>query len=119
MVEKVSLFTDEEIKKILEDSQDEIRTRLIEGIKDHMVRELTWSINESLDDIVKKFFDEEIAPEVCETLIGQKGVILEAFVQRLNEAIKAVAEAIVQDATENLGTSYRRRNLMNALLQGL
>lgn len=110
-------FTDEQFAKILDESRQEITESMIKGVKQH----LTWSVKDvltkELEPIVRKFCQEEIVPEVVESLAGSKSAIVAAVVAKSEEVGFVFAESLAKSVAKNLGEPYRQKAIFEALFR--
>jgi hypothetical protein len=109
------MFTEEQIKEIMEGAQDEIRTALIEDMKLSLKNTVEWEIKRQTGEVVKAFIETEIVPELQAALIDDKPVILKAAIDTANETAQILAEAMVETVRQKLGKDYERRAFLTAL----
>ena len=109
------VMTEEQMKAILQESQDEIATALVEEAKLNVARELRYKMDKDIGAIVTEFIRDEIAPEIRTHLVANKSVILDSALESSNEIAARIGKALLETLTENLSSSYKRNNVMKAL----
>jgi predicted transcriptional regulator len=101
------LFTQEELKKVLEDTKVQIQSQMVEQAKESIMTRIKWSIETSADVVVKKFFDEEIAPILIASLQTHKDTLQKCAVESAVAICKGLCNSMVTEATKNISGSYR------------
>lgn len=99
-------ITENEIKKAMEASRENITHAIVEHLKERMIHDIRYSSNDVVEKEIKSFIDAEIVPEIRKSLHENKKIILE----QLNTAAVAigteVAKGLITKAVSNM-TGYR------------
>ena len=110
-------LSDEQLASILADG----RERLIDAAEKAVLEQLTWKLRDEvvkqLQPIISAFIQDEIAPELAELLAGQKSIILDQVVIQANEIGTIFVKSLVTQLAENMGTSYKRKGLFEAIFK--
>ena len=105
---------EENIKKILEESKDEIQSTVIAKLKEDIINHYYWSLRENIQTVVREFFEEEIKDNMKELLSKNKGLFIEQLQAGIVESAAGIAKKMVEVSTENL-TGYKGKDVIAKL----
>ncbi len=113
----MSILTEEQTKEILNGAIEQIR----EAVIDEATKGATWRVQESVGSAVNRvvttFVQEELAPEIITCLREKKSVLIEAAIAGAEGLAVQLAEAMTTQLAENLGTSYKRKKILEAMFE--
>ena len=108
-------MTEDDLKAFLADNAVDIQQAVKAATIKAMTQHLEWSLPNGVRDVVAKFIEDEIVPEVKAHLAAQKGPIVEAACKAASEIGDKVAVLLVEKATEAM-TGYRSGDVIKALM---
>ena len=108
-------MTEEDLKTFLEENKIDIQIAVKAATIKAITQNLEYSLPSGVREIVAKFIEEEIVPEVKAHLATQKGPIVEAACKAASEIGDKVAVLLVEKATEAM-TGYRSGEVIKALM---
>jgi hypothetical protein len=109
-------MTEEDLKQFLEDNKADIKAQVRQKLIDGLLANHSWTMRETISEIVGQFMKDEIAPGVREYLAGEKSAILEAAIKSASEVGNMLAQNMVAQATKNLQSNrYEFKKIMEAI----
>lgn len=95
------------------------KVQALQTSTNELARSFQHSIQEAarkkLEEMANEYLAEEVVPELKKHLLAMDAELKEAFKEGLAEIIRTVAKSLSAKAAENLGTSYRRADLVKAI----
>jgi hypothetical protein len=113
----MSILTEEQVKAIIDQSQAELQSAIVEQAKNDIAVSFKWTLTQELQKLVDSYIKEEIAPELSAILVTSKEGILASCTLSMEKIAVQLSETIVAQATENLATSYKRSAILKALFE--
>lgn len=111
------MITAEDLEKLLAEHEQAIKHTVIDEVTAQIKKDITWELNTQISAIVKKFLNEDIAPEIRATLVESKPVILEAVANAAVVIGQLLTNGLVEDAQKKMKDSYGRRGVIKALFE--
>ena len=111
------MITAEDLQALMAEHEQAIKHTVIEEVKEQIKRDITWELNQQIGAIVKKFLNEDIAPEIRATLVESKPAILEAVAKSAVVIGQLLTDGLVEDAQKKMKDSYGRRAVVKALFE--
>ena len=113
----IDVITKEQLVAMLEDHEEELKASVLKEIEKSILRDVEYTLRQEIGAVVKKFMTEEIAGEVRAALVESKPAVLAAVAEAANTIGELTAQALVEQARENLKSgSYHRQAILKALL---
>lgn len=109
------MLTDEQKSALIADAMDEITDAVIEKAKESATWTTQNAVKQEVSTIVKDFFDAEIGPEIKLQLTAHKEQILSAAIASAEQMAIALSEAMTAALVENVGSSYKRKKILEAM----
>lgn len=110
-------ITQDEIMQILENHREELVAHMVEETKTEISHKINWALASEIDKIVREFITVEIGPEIKAQLTESKPTVLKAVAQMAEEFSTDLAKALLDQARENLKTSYKRSAILKSLVE--
>ena len=111
------MLTEKQKEEIIKASFEEIK----KGVVEEATRAASWQVEQALTGIVKEtvrnYFNEKIAPLIVENLNDHKSQIIEAAVNSADAMAVELAKSLSASLAENLGTSYKRKKIFEAMFE--
>lgn len=109
-------LTAEQVQEILEAAKPDI----IKGLRDEIVAQAKWDLNAEAGKLVRaeveKFVSAEVVPEVRKQLLEAKDGLIGVAVPLAEQIVATLAASLGEQAKKNLETSYKRAEIVKALL---
>jgi len=105
-----------DLTEIIEASKEKLKDAVIESTIEELKKSLSWRISNDAEEIVKKFMNEEIKPEIEKKLIERKLEIIASLDTGLAEIGKGFAEKVKSLVTEKISkmSDYEIREIIKA-----
>ena len=113
----MALISEKEVNKMVEDSLEEIKQAVIADAKSSATWACKDAITSQVSETVSKFIEENVIPELLVSLEKKKSTIIKAALISAEEMAKALAEAMTNQLIENLGTSWDRKKIFQAMFE--
>lgn len=109
------------MKLDIESLLEEARPQVLESLKRELSQQISYDARNALsgeiNKLVKQWVEDEIIPEVSKMLIESKDSILSSCVVSAEQIAKLLAESMLVKVKENVESSYKRNNIMEALFK--
>lgn len=109
-------MTEDDLRQFLEENRDAIANRLREDAIKRLSESVQWRLPQDVQEVVNEFFKTEVAPVIRQTLLDQKGPIINAAVKAAAEVSDVLAKSIVERALKVISSDYESRDVIKALL---
>jgi len=109
------MLTDTQQQEILEGALDGIKQRIIEDTIAHVEWNIKNEAANATSEIVKMWVNEELKPELIVSLEAKRSVLIESAIVAAEQLSEALAKAMTDAMVENLGSSYSRKKIIEAL----
>lgn len=103
------------MQEILQESTDKIKAGVVEQMTRDFAATARWEVDAHIREQVKKFVEEEIAPEIIKALAAEKPALVERAVLAAGEIADELRKALVGRVTENLAMGYKRDKTLDAI----
>lgn len=111
-------MTEEDLKEFLEDNKADIQAQVKQRLIDGLLANHSWTMRETISEIVAEFMKTEIVPAVREHLASEKGAIMEAAISSASHIGEMLSKALVEKASKNIsGDSYQFRNTLKGIFE--
>jgi len=75
-------------------------------------------LHREVNDVICKFVQEQVAPEIITSLEAKKSQIIEAAIMAADQMAEDLAKGMAATLAERLGTSYSRAAIFKAMFGG-
>jgi len=111
----MGILTEEQTKAILDGAMKQVRDSVIEEAKSQATWAVKTAVASRVTEIIRQFVEDEIKPEILASLTKNKSILIEAALASAQDMAVEIAKAMTETVAENLGTSYKRKKIMEAL----
>jgi hypothetical protein len=112
------MFTPEQINELLEQAKPSV----IESLKNDLRAQISWDTKNTAGELVRKhvteWVQEQILPEVTKQLIESKESLVSLGVCIAPALMEALTKAFTDAVSESLKSSWQRKKVFDALLNG-
>lgn len=112
----MSLLTQEQAQELVTTALPEIKEAFRASIRERATRELESVFSEVVKREISLFVETHVVPEVQKSLLENKEGLLNAAAKGAVESSKILTESIVDIVSQNLKSSYKRRDILKLLL---
>ena len=109
------MFTEDQVNEILTGAFEQIKSQVIENSINQLEWDIKSRLSEEIKTVVHVFVTEEVMPELRQELILKKSEIVKAGVLAAEDMAQQLASAMAAKFSENLGTSYKRSEILKTL----
>lgn len=102
---------------IIEESKDVISAKVREGLTQKIIDNIEWRFRDKLNDIVSKYVDKQITPELETMLTESKSVILESLKTGVIGVCGELAKSMLIKAEKNMQSSWNRDKIFEGLFK--
>lgn len=111
----MSILTEEQTQQIIDGALDQIKQAVIGEATEEASWRVKTAAGNAVTEIVTTFVKEEVAPEILTSLRERKSVLVNAAIASAENMAAQLAEAMSQKLAENLGGSYSRKKILEAM----
>lgn len=105
---------EDEIRKILENSKEDIQKTVVTKLKEDIINNYYWSLRDNINSIVKEFFEEDLKDDLKAILKDNKELFIQQLQDGIVESASGIAKKMVEVSTENL-TGYKGKDIITKL----
>lgn len=105
----------EEIKKILEESREDIKVSIKEKIKEKIIDNLSWTLDDEIKKTIEDVVETELSDEIKKIVVESKQEILNGIKPALAQIGADIAMELEKKAKENLMNSWTSREIAKQL----
>ena len=105
----------EEIEKLLEASREAIKVSFKEKIKEKIVNNLSWTLDDEIKKTIEDVVETELSDEIKKIVVESKQEILNGIKPALAKIGADIAMELEKKAKENLMNSWTSREIAKQL----
>lgn len=109
------ILTETQTKEIIDGAMEQIKNGVVEEAKSHISWVTKDAVEMKIREVINKWVEKEVAPELVVSLNKNKSAIMSAAVMSAQDVAKLLADVMTKKLAENLTTSYKRNNILKAL----
>jgi hypothetical protein len=109
------ILTDKQTSEIINGALEEIKKAVIHEATNEVSWQAKTTVSTAVHDIVEAFINEEVKPELLVALREKKSALISAGILGAEDIAVMLAKAMSEKMAENLGTSYKRSEILKAM----
>lgn len=109
------ILTEEQTQEIINGALEEIKQAVIKEATSEISWQAKSAASNAVHDIVEEFISKEVKPELLVSLQKKKSAIIDAAIIGAENMAVMLAKAMAEKLSENLGTSYKRSEILKAM----
>jgi len=109
------MLTQEHLEQIVKDNLSSIVKGFENELSEAVSREMLEQCHSVVGKAVRQWIEENIVPEITKQLVEQKDSLIATAAQLGPLVVKELVEKITEQSKKNLGESWTRKKIMEAL----
>ena len=106
-----------DVAAIMAGSQEEIRKQVVQASVDGVTRQLTWKLENEIDTEIKRFFTEDVLPDLTKELREAKPKIIAQLREGVVKSAALIGDKMFDQAKKTI-EGYKGERLLKELMGG-